>query len=102
MFSMNSRYFGLPVLRYNTADGRQIAYVARRFLPQPGAFALLMEHTVTRGERLDLIANKYVDDSEQFWRICDADAVMSPFELAKPGKIIRITLPQGIPGPRNG
>ncbi|MGI9102235.1 MAG: LysM domain-containing protein [Terriglobales bacterium] len=102
MFSMNSRYFGLPVLRYETPDGRQIAYAARRFLPQPSAFALLMEHTVTRGERLDLITAKYLDDPEQFWRICDANAVMSPFELEKPGNSIRITLPQGIPGPRHG
>ena len=100
MFSINSRYYSLAVLKYQTSDGRQIAYVSRRFLPQGSEFDLLLQHTVARGERLDNITAQYLDDPQQFWRICDANEVISPFELEEIGRGIRITLPQGIPGPR--
>lgn len=102
MFASTSRYYSLPVATYSTPDGRQIAYVRRRFLPQPGTFNLLLLHTVTDSDRLDNITNQYLDDPQQFWRICDANGVLSPFELTDTvGRMIRITLPQGIPAPRN-
>ena len=100
MFSIKSRYYSLAILKYQASDGRQIAYVSRRFLPQGSEFDLLMQHLVARGERLDNITAQYLDDPEQFWRICDANNVISPFELEEVGETIRITLPQGIPGPR--
>jgi hypothetical protein len=99
MFSMTSRYFSLPVRKYKTITGEEIAYVSRRFLPQTDEFDLLMEHTVTEGERLDTITAQYLDDPEQYWRVCDANGAISPFELEAVGITIRITLPQGIPGP---
>jgi hypothetical protein len=100
MFSIGSRYYGLPVLTSQTSTGDQIAYVSRRFLPQTDEFDLLLLHTVTEGERLDNITAQYLDDPQQFWRVCDANGAMSPFDLvAEPGQTIRITLPQGIPGP---
>jgi len=100
MFSMTSRYYSLPVLKYELPEGDEIAYVRRRFLPQTDQFDLLVQHTVTEGERLDNITAEYLDDPQQFWRICDANGAMSPFDLPdKVGEIIRITLPQGIPGP---
>ena len=103
MFSLTSRYYGLPILKRKTKDGTEIAFVSRRFLPSGDEFDPLLEHHVTEGERLDTITAKYLDDPEQFWRIGDANEAMSPFELTDPvGQKIRITLPQGIPGPRNG
>lgn len=100
MFSINSRYYSLPILKYNPSTGGEIAYVSRRFLPQTDQFELLVLHTVREAERLDNITAQYLDDPEQFWRICDANGVMSPFELTdRVGRRIRITLPQGIPGP---
>jgi hypothetical protein len=75
-----------------------IAYLRRRFLPQPDGFALLQYYTVAQGERLDNITARYLDDPEQFWRLCDANGVMRPDELEVPGTQIRITLPEGIPG----
>ena len=102
MFAPTSRYASLPVATYTTSNGGQIAYVRRRFLPQPGTFNLLLTHTVTDSDRLDNVTNQYLDDPQQFWRICDANDVMSPFELTDTvGRTIRITLPQGIPVPRN-
>jgi len=71
-------------------------------IPQPDRFALLQEHIVTEGERLDNICNQYFGDPEQFWRICDANGVLNPEELTEStGKQIRITLPEGIPGLKN-
>jgi hypothetical protein len=103
MFSQTSRYYGQPILKLKLKDGTEIAYVSRRFLPGGNEFDLLLLHRVTEGERLDTVTAKYLDDPEQFWRVCDANEVMSPFELTDPiGQEIRITLPQGIPGPRNG
>lgn len=98
MFSTTSRYQGLPILRWTDRDGREVAYCARRFLPPGDAHALLLEHVVRDGERLDHITARYLDDPEQFWRICDANDAVSPFDLAIPGRRLRITLPQGIPG----
>jgi len=102
MFAANSRYYSLATGNYQTPDGRTIAYVSRRFLPQSGQFALLLMHTVTDSDRLDNIACQYLSDPQQFWRICDANGAMSPFDLTQtPGQTVLITLPQGIPGPRN-
>lgn len=102
MFAPTSRYASLPIETYTTPDGRSIAYVSRRFLPQPDSFDLLLLHTVTDSDRLDNITNQYLDDPQQFWRVADANGVMSPFELtATVGRQIRITLPQGVPAPRS-
>jgi hypothetical protein len=97
-FPPTSRYFGLEVARLETADGRVVAYVRRRFIPQPESFELLHEHVVRDGERLDNIAAEFLGDAEQFWRMCDANNAMQPRELTDtPGRRIRIALPEGIP-----
>jgi hypothetical protein len=102
MFAMGSRYYSLPLLKWEGKDGKEVVYVSRRFLPSGDEFDLLLEHRVAEGERLDTITAQYLDDPEQFWRICDASEAMSPFELTDPvGRKIDITMPQGIPRPRN-
>ncbi len=102
MFGMGSRYASLPLLKYNDATGNVLAYVSRRFLPPGDAFSLLLLHTVVQGERLDNVSAEFLDHPQQFWRVCDANEAMSPFDLvAEPGETIRITLPQGVPGNQN-
>lgn len=99
LFPPSSRYHGLQVLQHNTENGRSIAYLERRFLPDPGNFAELGQHTVVLGDRMDNIAYRYLGDPEQYWRIADANAAMQPEDLtAEVGSTIRITLPDGIPG----
>lgn len=99
LFPSTSRYFGIETKTMETVGGEKIVYLRRRFCPQPERFALLQEHTVLQGERLDHIAAKYLGDAEQFWRICDANGALSPEELTQPvGKKLRITLPEGIKG----
>jgi hypothetical protein len=94
-----SRYSGIDVATFALPDGGFVPYLRRRFLPQPDRFALLQEHVVTEGERLDNITAKYMGDPEAFWRIADANSAMRPEELTETiGRRIRITLPEGIPG----
>ena len=98
-FPPASRYHGIEIAQLKTKNGETIAYVRRRFVPQPDQFNLLQEHKLTQGERLDNITNKYFGDPEQFWKICDANGVLHPDELTETiGRRIRITLPKGIPG----
>jgi hypothetical protein len=102
MFSITSRYYNTPTLQLETADGKTIVYLRRRFLPPPERFALLLEHTVTEGDRMDNLAAQYLGDPEQFWRICDANGAIRPEELTETiGRRLRITLPEGVPGVPN-
>lgn len=101
-FAPNSRYYGLATTAMTQPDGRVVAYLTRRFVPSPDRFALLQEHLVTQGERPDTIAAQYLGDPIAFWRLCDANGVMRPEELTETsGRRIRVTLPEGIPGPSN-
>ena len=101
-FPPNSRYNKIPLARLTTRDGTEVAYLKRRFVPDPENFALLQYHTLTEGERLDHIAAKYFGDPEQFWRLCDANGIVRPNDLLQPiGGMIRITLPENIPGAAN-
>ncbi len=97
-FSPSSRYYGIEMATYQDADGRTIAYVRRRFVPQPERFALLREHVVQSGERLDQVTAAYLGDPEQFWRIADANGAIAPETLTdNAGAIVRITLPADVP-----
>jgi hypothetical protein len=100
-FPPDSRYYGSSTLTYTAANGQTISYLARRFVPQPGApnFSTVARHTVKQGDRLDLIAAKYLGDALIFWLICDANAAIRPDDLVKtPGTVLSITMPQGVPG----
>jgi len=99
MFSINSRYYGTKSATLEMPDGRKIVYLRRRFVPPPENFALLLEHAVSAGERVDNLTAQYLGDPEQFWRLSDANGVIRPEELVETvGRRIRITLPEGIPG----
>ena len=102
-FPPTSRYADVEVAQLTLADGRTVAYLRRRFLPAPESFALLREHAVRAGNRLDQVAALYLGDPEQFWRIADANGAAAPEELTdEVGRRLRITLPAGVPGPDDG
>jgi len=102
-FPPNSRYAGIPTATWTLPDGTQIVYLTRRFLPPADAFVTVQEHVVTQGERLDNITALHLGDPLLFWRVCDANNAMRPDELTEtPGRRLRMTLPQGIPGTSNG
>jgi len=104
-FPIDSRYHGFSTLSYTGPDGQTVSYLARRIVPQPGApnYATVSQHTVKQGDRLDLLAAKYLGDPLIFWLICDANGAIRPDQLVEtPGAVLNITMPQGIPGGATG
>lgn len=79
MFSPNSRYARQTTYTATTADGRQIVAVT---LPLPRQPALAGFHQARAGERLDLIAARYLGDPTRFWLLCDANNTPLPDALA--------------------
>jgi hypothetical protein len=101
-FQATSRYHSIDTATLETAEKKTIIYLRRRFVPPPERFALIHEHTVIQGDKLDNLAAQYLGDPEQFWRLCDANAAINPDELTENiGSKLRITLPEGIPGGQN-
>ncbi len=95
MFEYTSRYYALETATLTTPDGRAIAYKRRRFLPQGEAMPLLGEVTVAQHDRLDRITGQALGDPEHFWRVCDANNAMNPFDLiVEPGTVLRVPVPQ--------
>ena len=95
MFETTSRYSAVKNATLTTPGGRNIIYKRRRFLPQGENIPLLVEVTVIENDRLDMITARTLGDPEQFWRICDANNTMNPFDLTtKPGRVLRIPEPQ--------
>ena len=84
-FPADSRYYGSGTLQYTSPNGETVTYLARRFVPQPGAanYATVARHSVQQGDRLDLIAAKYLGDPLLFWLLCDANGAMRPNELVE-------------------
>lgn len=98
-FPVTSRYHNIAQATLTTPNGKTVAYLQRRFLPLPGRFSLIQEHTVIEGDRLDNVTAQYLGDPLQFWRIADANNAMQPEELtAEIGRKLRITQAEGIPG----
>jgi hypothetical protein len=100
-FPADSRYYGSATLQYTMPNGETVTYLARRFVPQPGSanYATIAQHSVQKGDRLDLIAAKYLGDPLLSWLLCDANGAIRPNALVEtPGAVLNITMPQGIPG----
>jgi hypothetical protein len=100
-FPPDSRYYRFATLSYTAPNGQTFTYLARRIVPEPGApnYATVARHTVKQGDRLDLLAAKYLGDPLIFWLICDANGAIRPNELLEtPGRVLNITMPQGVPG----
>jgi hypothetical protein len=95
MFTFTSRYYNLEMTTRTTPDGREIIYTRRRFLPDPAAMQITAEVVVAQGDRLDTITARTLGDAEHFWRICDANSAMNPFDLTEEiGRRLGIPLPQ--------
>jgi hypothetical protein len=99
-FPVTSRYHGVETREIETADGRTHVHLARRFLPPSDSLQVLELHPVAEGERLDHVAHQRFGDSQQSWRLCDANDAMRPEELTEEiGRELRVTLPEGVRGP---
>ncbi|MCP4689203.1 MAG: hypothetical protein GY859_14205 [Desulfobacterales bacterium] len=95
MFEPTSRYHPLETVTRTLPDGRRVAYKRRRFPPRADSIPLAREVTTDDGDRLDRITAKTLGDPEQFWRVCDANNAMNPFDLTdEPGRVLRVPIPQ--------
>jgi hypothetical protein len=100
VFPPTSRYAGVEIATYGAADSG-VQYLRRRFVPQPSQLVQVQQHDVVVGDRLDVLAARYLGDPVLFWRICDANAAMRPEDLTAPpnlGRSLRICMPAGVPG----
>jgi hypothetical protein len=94
MFEPDSRYYPIETAELTLPDGRKLAYKRRRFLPQGKSMDLLVEVSVTQGDRLDLITARSLGDPKQFWRVADANDGMHPQQLtADTGRSLRVAVP---------
>jgi hypothetical protein len=78
MFFKGSRYENVATNEITAPDGRIYRYKKTRFI---GPATPQRAHSLTGGDRLDLIAHLHFRDSERFWRICDANYAMWPDDL---------------------
>ncbi|WP_369255302.1 LysM domain-containing protein [Geodermatophilus amargosae] len=94
-----SRYAGVGTAVSDPDGERPVLYLQRRFVPQPDRLATLGEHVVVAGERTDHVAAAELGDPELFWRLCDGNRAVFPEDLLRePGRRLRVTSPEGIPG----
>jgi hypothetical protein len=99
LFPSTSRYYGIDTATLQRPGRTDVVYLRRRFVPPASAFQVVEQHTVTSGERPDHVAAQFLGDPTLFWRLCDANNVMRPEELASTvGSKIDITLPDGVSG----
>jgi len=95
MFDFTSRYYSIETVIFTDVDRRSIPYKRRRFLPNGNTLTLLSEVTVTENDRLDLITARTLGDPLQFWRVCDANSALNPFDLTNEvGRRLIIPMPQ--------
>jgi hypothetical protein len=79
MFFSGSRYASAGSYQAARADGTLVT-VTRIPLPTPRA--VLGWHRRGEGERLDLIAYRYLKDPAQAWILCEANDCLVPDALA--------------------
>ncbi|WP_068076539.1 hypothetical protein [Novosphingobium lentum] len=79
MFTANSRYAGLGTYTVTLDDGRTVTATN---LPVSQRGPVLGYHPRIEGDRLDLLAARYLKDPTAFWRLCDANTSFSPDALA--------------------
>lgn len=91
MFASNSRYYSLATYTVTKPNGTKVT-ATRSALPNP--LALAGYHRRVTGDRLDLLAARYLKDPTLFWQLCDSNYSPAPDALAAAGLV-------GIPDGRN-
>jgi hypothetical protein len=81
MFAQDSRYVNLAQYVVALPDGRIITATRVAVPPQSG-LVLAGFHPTVAGDRLDLLAARYLNDPTLFWKLCDANNASAPAALA--------------------
>jgi hypothetical protein len=79
MFTKGSRYEKAGTATAAKLDGTLVA-VTR--IPLPTSLSLIGFHRQREGNRLDLVAARYLGDATAFWRLCDVNQSVVPDALA--------------------
>lgn len=100
----SGRYDGVEVATTTVADGaqgvREVRYLRERELPDPRDLTTLTLHRVTSGDRLDLVAARYLGEPTAAWQLADANTALDPDELTAPaaeGDLLVVPFPGGVP-----
>ncbi|MEU9112628.1 hypothetical protein AB0D04_12705 [Streptomyces sp. NPDC048483] len=103
-YPRSSRYHDAEIGVHRKADGTEVRYAKRRLLPAlDDAAEETVPHTVSAGERVDQLGQRYFGDPGQWWQIADVNPVLDPRELTdEPGEEIGIPLAGGFPGGMGG
>ncbi|MDI3403659.1 hypothetical protein QIS96_07445 [Streptomyces sp. B-S-A6] len=94
-YPRTSRYHDAEIGVHRLPDGTEVRYAKRRLLPpiEETADGDTQTHTVSTGERPDLLGQRYFGDPSQWWQIADANPVLDPRELTEePGRQVDIPL----------
>jgi hypothetical protein len=70
MFTPASRYYTAPTYQAVLPSG---AVMTALVIPGPRSPAPIGYHLRVVGDRLDLLATRYLNDPTGFWRICDTN-----------------------------
>ena len=84
MFDPKSRYAKAETYVVTDARGRNVPVVAP---PPPPEQVQLGTHLLKQGERLDLLAAKYLNDPTGYWRIAEQNNAMLPEALTEAREI---------------
>jgi hypothetical protein len=91
----DGRYAKSAVLHLTGPDGKPVAYLARRFLPDPDALTIAGTVAMDPGERIDLFAARVLGVSTAWWRVADARRLVDPADLENPPlQILKVPLPE--------
>lgn len=82
MFFAGSRYERTGTYTVQRADGTPIVVARLPLPPAPERVLLRGFHQREDGQRLDHLANHYLNDPTAFWRLCDANDSVVPDALA--------------------
>jgi len=74
MFLANSRYATMSTYTVTLPDGSTVTAVR---LPLPNPAPPFGFHPSMTGDRLDLLAARYLKDPTAFWRLCDTNNALS-------------------------
>ncbi len=84
MFGPKSRYSQSETYTVRDSRGRLVNVVVPPRVPDR---ILLGLHLLIQGERLDLLAARYLDDPAGFWRIAEQNDSMLPEDLTEAREI---------------
>jgi hypothetical protein len=79
LFTPDSRYIQSPTYTADLPGGRIVTAVT---IPAPRSTPVVGYYPRQEGERLDLIAVRFLNAPTSFWRLCDASNSMVPGALA--------------------